>query len=89
MISQQHDAMSEQHADALYLEALVPAMRKLGVTEAHGVKLGPDPQSDAGPADDKTTQRTSSPFEQEKAARQRDRRILTSGGPRLALEHKL
>jgi hypothetical protein len=80
--------MTDAHDDVCYLEALVPVMRRLGVLEHATTKLGPDPQSAAGITDKEATQRNSSPIEQEQQSRQRQRRILTSGGPRLALDPK-
>lgn len=67
----------------VYLEIVVPVMRRLGVTDYDGLSLGPDPHSSAG--DEEPTQQSSSPIEQERRAREQQRRILTSGGPRLGL----
>lgn len=72
-----------QEFDAVvYLENVVGAMRRLGVLEFDGIKLGPDPRSEAG---ETSTQPNSSPVQAEVAARQAQRRILTSGGPRPGL----
>ncbi len=76
--------MSDASADVLYLETLVPVMRRLGVLEHATTKLGP-PQSEADPDDREATQRISSPIEQDRQSRERQRRVLTSGGPRPAL----
>ena len=75
--------MADPYADVLYLETLVPVMRRLGVLEHATTKLGP-PQSEAG-TDEEATQRIRSPIDQAQQSRERMRRVLTSGGPRPAL----
>ncbi len=71
----------ELEPDIAYLEAIVPVMRRLGVVDFAGVKLGPVPLSDAG--QDEPTQRTLTAAELERRARQERRRVASasSGGP--------
>ncbi len=76
--------MADPFADVLYLETLVPVMRRLGVLEHATTKLGP-PQSEAGTDTTEAIQRIRSPIDQEQQSRERQRRVLTSGGPRPAL----
>jgi hypothetical protein len=66
-------------ADAAYLEALVPAMRRLGVVSLGDVSLGPAMTVDTP---DEMTDERKQLAEKQAAAREERMRFGASGGPR-------
>lgn len=72
--------MERAHEAVAYLNAVVPAMRSLGVTEFDGLRLGPPPSQPDG-ADGSERKLTTDEIERRSRAERQRIALAASGGP--------